>query len=257
MALRYSIATFTILALTRRFHLILNRDTVLLSLFTVSSTAFWSYGLELVSSAQSAVLSYTMPLIAIPLSALVLKERANTLGWAGAMVGFSGVFVYGLALGNSLGTLLGAILTIGNAFFWALFTIFYRKVRNQDSVMTVATQFFICALVFWLLTPFGFSLTTTPEFVFDLAYMSLPSGVIAFLLWNALAGMETMARLTTLVFAVPATSIVIQVLVTGVSPGVLSMVGVGLMFLGIYVSRARGMTKEMRVGEPLVEAAQH
>ncbi len=239
MALRYSIAACTTFALRGRIRLILNRDTVLLSLSTVASTVFFIYGLELISPAQSAVLSYTMPLLAIPLSAVVLGERATRLVWAGALVGFTGILVYGLALPDSGGTLLGALLTIGNAFFWAVFTIFYRKVRNQDPMTTVATQFFICALFFWFVTPGGLTMTITPEFTFDLAYMSLVSAVTGFSLWNAMTGMETVGKLTTLVFAVPATSILLQALETGIVPVPLSLAGVCLMFLGIYISRAR------------------
>jgi len=240
MALRYSIAASTALVLARGVRLILNRDTLLLSLFTGASTILWISGLELVSPAQSAVLTYTMPLFAVPLSAFILKERTTNRGWAGALVGFAGVSIYGLALTDPAGTILGALLTVANAIFWGLYTIFYRKLRGQDSITTMATQFFVCALLFWLISPIGFRVEVTSEFVFDLAYISLLSGFVTFFLWNAMAGMETVDRLTTLVFAVPASSILLQAAETRTAPSLLSLLGVGLMFLGILISRMRG-----------------
>jgi drug/metabolite transporter (DMT)-like permease len=239
MALRFSIAAFAIFLLAHSFRLILNKDTLLLSAFTALSAFFWIYGLDLVSPAQSAVLSYTMPIIVIPLSAFILKERATKLGWIGALVGFSGVIIYGLGLAGSGGTVLGGLLTVSGALFWGLFTIYYKKVRNQDPMTTVATQFLICAIVFWLVTPVGFALTINPEFVFEIAYISLLNGAVGFTLWNAMVGMETVVRLTTLIFAVPATTVAFQAVETGIAPSLLSVIGIGVMFLGIYISRAR------------------
>jgi drug/metabolite transporter (DMT)-like permease len=239
MALRYSIAALVTFSLTRSFRPILNRDTLLLSIFTAFSTVFWIFGLELVSPAQSAVLSYTMPLLVIPLSTFILKERAAGLAWIGAAVGFSGVLVYGLGLTNSGGSVVGGLLTVANALFWGLFTISYRKVRNQDPTLTVATQFLICALFFWLVAPIGFTATINSEFVLDLVYISIMNGVVGFLLWNAMVRMETVVRLTPLIFAVPAATVVVQAVMTGIVPGWSSMAGVGIMFLGIFISRTR------------------
>jgi len=239
MALRFSIASIVTWALAREFHPILNRDTLFLSSFTALSATFWIYGLDLVSPAQSAVLSYTMPLLVIPLSALILQERTTVLGWGGAVVGFSGVVIYGLGLTDSGSTLLGGLLSVGGALFWGLFTIFYRKARNQDPTMTVATQFLVCALIFWLVSPFSFTLAPNSEFLLDLAYVSILNGAVGFMLWNAMVRMETVVRLTTLVFSVPAATVVVQAFSTGVLPSVASVIGMGVMFLGIYISRTR------------------
>src|ERR1051325_9004424 len=72
MSVRYLIAGGVCFAIARNFRPIINRDTLILSFFTFMSSAFWAEGLEYVSAAQSAVLSYTMPLFAIPLSIVML-----------------------------------------------------------------------------------------------------------------------------------------------------------------------------------------
>ncbi len=68
MAVRYLIASFVTFLLARSFRPQLNRDTLVLSVFTFLSSMLWSYGLQRISAAESAVITYTMPLFAIPLS---------------------------------------------------------------------------------------------------------------------------------------------------------------------------------------------
>lgn len=178
-----------------------------------------------------------MPLFAIPLSVILLKERTRALGWVGAFLGFIGVAIYGLAITSSGGSAFGASLTVANAFFWALYTVYYRKLAAQDPFRTVATQFFVGGLLFLPFVPFTYSLSPTPEFFVDLAYVSLAGGVASLLLWIFLLRLDNVNRITTLVFAVPAASIIIQALLTSELPTIFSLVGVGVMFAGIYVSR--------------------
>lgn len=237
MGIRYFIAGLVCFAIARNFKPILNRDMLLLSFFTFLSSGIWIYGLEFISPAQSAVLSYTMPLFAIPLSVLLIKERADRLVWIGAFVGFAGVAIYGIDLASSGGSVLGAVLSFGNAFFWALYSVYLRKLRVQNPVRTVATQFFLGGLFYLPLIPFTFFLDPTPGFYIDLGYVTIVGGVVSLLVWNTMLRMETVGRITTLVFAVPATAVAIQAILTDQLPSAVSVLGVCVMFLGIYISR--------------------
>lgn len=239
MGIRYFVAAAICFAIARNYRPILNKDTVLLSFFTFLSSGIWIYGLEYVSPAQSAVLSYTMPLFAIPQSVLLLRERVTPLVWTGAIVGFTGVAIYGLALVSSGGSVLGAALSIGNAFFWALYSVYIRKLRVQNPVRTVATQFFLGGLFFLPFIPFTFFLMPSPDFFVDLGYVSLVGGVLSLLVWSAMLRMETVGKITTLVFAVPATAVIIQSALTKQLPTAVSVLGVCVMFAGIYVSRLK------------------
>jgi drug/metabolite transporter (DMT)-like permease len=261
MAARYLIASFATFLFARSFRPRLNRDTVLMSLFTAMSTLLWIYGLQRVSPAQSAVLSFTMPLFAIPITAVVLDERTSRLGWAGTLLGFVGVTVYGLTLAGSGATLLGALLTVGNAVFWACYTLYYRKTRNQDAVTTVGTQLLICGALFALFAPVTFAVNVTPEFLLDLGYISIFSGFASFLLWSGMLRQEKVGRVTTIAFAVPAMTTLIETIETGVLPGPATLGGIGIIFLGIYISTIRApirtkMGSEMRA-EPDPEATFH
>jgi len=239
MGIRYLMAGAICFVIAKNFRPILNRDTLLVSLFTFISSGLWIYGLVYVSPDQSAVLSYTMPLFAIPLSMVLIKENASRLIWAGAIIGFLGVAVYSFALTTSGGSVVGQALSVGNAFFWALYSVYMRKLRVQDPVRTVATQFFLGGLFYLVMMPFTFYVDPTPEFFADLGYVTVIGGVISLLVWSAMLRLESVGRITTLIFAVPATTVVIQSALTRQFPTLLSVAGICVMFTGIYVSRLK------------------
>jgi drug/metabolite transporter (DMT)-like permease len=238
MSLRYLIASLLLFGVARSFRPVVNKDTILLSLLTAASSAFWIFGLEYVSTSESAVLSYTMPLISIPMSYLILSERASFKAWIGAVVGFVGVLVYSLVVyANQSLSPIGAALTLVNAFFWAMYTIYYRKLRNQEPTSTVATQLLFGALLFLIVTPLGFRVTATPTFWFDIAYLSIFSAAASFLLWNALARLHEISKTTTLIYSTPLAVTAVQCVETSSLPPPVSLIGICLMIFGIYISR--------------------
>ena len=242
MALRFLIASLATFTFARSFRPKFNKDTILLSLFSAMSTLLWIYGLQRVSTAQSAVLSFTMPLFAIPITALVLKERASPLAFLGTIVGFLGVVIYGLSLAGNGSTLLGGILTVGNAVFWALYTVYYRKTKNQDAMVTVGTQLLICGSLFAVFTPITFSVAVTSGLIVDIIYIATFSGFGSFLLWSAMLRRERVERVTTLALAIPAMTTLVQAVETGTAPGLVTLCGIGVIFLGIYISSIGAFT---------------
>jgi len=238
MGLRYVIASLILFGVVRSFRPIVNKDTVLLSFLTFASSCFWILGLEYVSPSESAVLSYTMPLISIPMSYLILSEKASHREWAGATVGFVGVLVYSFVIfENQTLSALGAVLTLLNAFFWAMYTIYYRKLKDQEPTTTVATQLLVGAVLFFLIAPLGFRVNATPVFWFDLAYLSVFSAAASFLLWNAIARLHRIGKTSTLIYSTPVTVTVVQYVETSLLPPPVSLIGICLMIFGIYISR--------------------
>ena len=238
MGLRYLIASLLLFGVVRSFRPIVNKDTVLLSIFSWASSGFWILGLEYVSTSESAVLSYTMPLISIPMSSLILSEKASHTEWAGAAVGFLGVLVYSFVVfENQTLSALGAVLTLLNAFFWAMYTIYYRKLKNQEPTTTVATQLLFGALLFFLIVPLGYRLELAPRFWFDLAYLAVLSAAASFLLWNALARLTRVGKTSTLIYFTPLAVTVVQYVETSFLPPPVSLIGICVMIFGIYISR--------------------
>lgn len=233
MALRFLIGGIILLPFAKQ--LTLNRDIFLLSIFTTLSTSFWAYGLLYVEPSESAVLSYTMPLIAIPLSTLILREKTTKTEVIGILIGFSGVVIYSLNLGIYF-SLIGIVLTLINAFFWALFTVYFRKLRGFDATSVNAVQLLLGSLIFFTLSPIQFYFKYSINFLVDLLYVSVLGGGISFYLWNSMLKTERVSKVTVLSFSVPAVSTAVDEL-RGVNVNIGMIEGIGVMFLGILISR--------------------
>ncbi|WP_252896708.1 DMT family transporter [Metallosphaera hakonensis] len=145
MSLRYLIGGSILLPFAKK--IMINKDILILTLLTVTSSALWAIGLTYVDPSESAVLSYTMPLFSIPIAFFVVKEKLRLFEIIGAIVGFAGVAIYGLSLSARL-SLLGSLLTIINAVFWASFTVYYRKIKNLDPLVVNSSQLLLGSLIF-------------------------------------------------------------------------------------------------------------
>ena len=237
MGLRYLLAAGVLLAMSRK--LIFSRNLLYLSLMTSTSTMFWSYGLLYVSPAESAVLSYSMPLFSLPIAFFMVSEKPSRTELIGIFVGFTGIMVYGLPLLQGF-TEIGMVLTVINAFFWGMFTVFYRKLKDQDPVSINASQMLIGGLIMMALSPLDFSLRINYEFLIDLLWMGTMGGALQFLLWNYMIRISKVNRITVLAFSVPIFTMVLGAIMSDAFPGFLTTAGVSIMFFGILISRLKG-----------------
>jgi drug/metabolite transporter (DMT)-like permease len=221
----------------------LDRDSIKIAIFASISTGLWVTGLQYVSPGDSAVLSYTMPLFSIPIAYVSIKEKASLRELLGAIIGFSGVVLYSLTL-NHGSLLIGAILTILNAVFWAAYSVYYRKLRDRNPIPILTTQFLVGSI------PFIVGSLLLPKFIpsaslfFDLVYIVVFTGVIQYYLWNRLLRRGRVGKITTLAFAVPATSILIDSIRSGTLPSYVAIAGAGVMFSGIFISNWREEKKD-------------
>jgi drug/metabolite transporter (DMT)-like permease len=212
------VAFFT---LSRGFKLILNRQTLVFSVIYWMSGASWLLGLDYISPPQSAIISFTMPLFVIPLAVWVLNERGTRVEIYGAIVGFAGIVLFNVPLLSGASTDLGIALTLADAFFWALYSVLMRKLRNQDTIQTLATASFVSFLLYG-------------AFSVDVTFLGLISGALNFYIWMALIKVEKVGRLTTLIFLAPIITLVYSVATTGAVPSYITLGGVALIFIGIY-----------------------
>jgi len=112
----------------------------LIALFTVTSwNVLVAYGVRIVPSGRAAILAYTMPALAIPLSVWLLGERMTGRKVAGFVLGMGGI---ALLIGEEFAKLgaapLGTLLMLGAALSWAIGTVLQKKfpVRAPLSAMT-------------------------------------------------------------------------------------------------------------------------
>lgn len=102
---------------------------VLLALFNITTwNILVAYGVSMIPSGRAAILAYTMPVWAIPLSVLVLGEKITARRAAGLVMGMAGM---ALLLVEDFATLraapLGSLLVLSAAFFWGLGTVLQKR----------------------------------------------------------------------------------------------------------------------------------
>jgi drug/metabolite transporter (DMT)-like permease len=213
----------------------LDRDALKVAFYASISTLLWAVGLQYVSPGDSAVLSYTMPLFSIPIAYFLINEKVSLREVFGAIVGFSGVILYSITLTHG-SVLFGAILTIINAVFWATYSVYYRKLKDRDPAPILTTQFYVGAIPFVIGSFFFPRVNPTINFFVDFVYIVIFMGIFQYFLWNKLLRLGRVGRITTMAFAVPATSIFLDAVLYSEIPALLSIIGAGIMFAGISIA---------------------
>jgi drug/metabolite transporter (DMT)-like permease len=234
IAFRFLIAAGFLIIFSRR--ILLTKWSVAIAAATFVSTLTWFIGLQYVSPGDSSVLSSTGPLFAIPFALAILSERASILEVAGALIGFFGVLVYSLTLTH--GSLLeGAILTLISSATWALFSTLFRKTRNEDPATVVGSQYLLGSVPFVVLAFFYPGVQySQPFFYVDLLFMAIPAGAVQLYLLNRMLQIEDVAKISTMAFAIPALTIIVQSFLISAIPSAISIAGALMMFVGVYVS---------------------
>jgi drug/metabolite transporter (DMT)-like permease len=246
MSFRYVIVGVTFYFLGGR-RIPIDRDAVLVAIFASLSSISWAVGLATVSPGDSAVLSYTMPLFSIPLAFVMIREKVSGRELSGALIGFSGVLVYSVTLTHS-SQFLGALYTILGAVFWGAYSVYYRKLRARQPMPILTTQFLIGSIPLLAGAVFYPKMTVTNNLVIDLVYIVIFTGLVQFYLWNGLLRRGRVGRITTLAFAVPVVTFLIDYLRNTATPTAFSILGASLMFAGIFIStwHKSGSSEEMK-----------
>ncbi len=112
------------------------RRVALIALFSITC---WNllvvFGLRLIPSGRAAILAYTMPAWAIPLSVWFLNERMTARKLLGLGLGMAGMALLLVQEFSSLaGVPLGALLVLGAACTWAIGTLLQKKYPVQAPV---------------------------------------------------------------------------------------------------------------------------
>jgi drug/metabolite transporter (DMT)-like permease len=105
------------------------RRLALLALLNITSwNMLVAFGVGMIPSGRAAILAYTMPLWAVPLSVWLLGERITGAKLVGLALGVVGL---ALLLGESFSGLgrapLGSLLVLGAALSWALGTVLQKR----------------------------------------------------------------------------------------------------------------------------------
>ncbi|MFH0782405.1 MAG: DMT family transporter [Pseudomonadota bacterium] len=203
---------------------------------------FTLYGLHMTGAVQAGIITGATPAVLALLSLLLLGERISGRMAAGIVLAALGCMVINVfALGgggenNVFGSLLVGLAVVSEA----LFTIFRKRICHSVSAITNTAVLIFCSLLL-LAVPAALEFRTmstglSPEAIAAIVYYGVFATVLAYLLWTGAVGQVSGSTAGAATAAMPASSVILAVVVLGEPPHWQHLAGCLLIISGILVT---------------------
>ena len=212
------------------------RRLVLIAFFTITC---WNvlvvFGLRLIPSGRAAILAYTMPAWAIPLSVWFLGERMSARKLIGLALGMAAMALLLAQEFTSLaGAPLGALMVLSAACTWAIGTLLQKKFPVQAPVAALTAwmmliggiPIYVGALVFEDWRALG-DVSLVPGLA--VAYNVLLSFAWAHWAWIKLATSVSVTTFSLSMLMTPVVGVISGMLFLGERPGWLELTALALV----------------------------
>ncbi len=197
----------------------------------------WYLGENYISSSLSVILMYTYPIIAVVLSALILKEKVTKTKILGTVVGFMGIFVI-FFKEVRFDNVFAMLFVIGSAFSWALSIMVYKKyLLSYDYRRVNAYQMLYSLPLSILFFPFFNIRSLLYPFFWEIMLMiAVPGTALTFLAYVYLYSKYEVSTITPYLFIVPALSVLFSFIIFREYLSFNEIIGFLLVSFGIYLS---------------------
>ena len=191
--------------------------------------------LRTITAGESAILTFTNPLLVVLFGTLALGIRYRIVQWGGVLLGFFGVFI---TMGSQVNIEVGTIFGFGSAISWAIGTLLIKQwgIRLDTWVLTAYQMLFgglILLVASSLLeTP---ALAINPESLFIIFWLSIPASIIQFAIWFFLLQNGNPGKVSAFLFLAPFFGVLTGWLILGEQVGISLAIGGALIFLGIFL----------------------
>ena len=209
--------------------------------------AFYFYGLKIGgtdAAVEVTMMNYLFPIMTILFSVILLRERMTALGVLSILISFAGAYVI-LTKGRVLDLRLHAweacLCGLGAAVCWGLFTALSRK-WDADSVPAIFV-YYLTGLALnglWLvLAPQAMLMPTWGE-LGRLAYVGAISNGLGVILWFKALKLESATLVGNICYLAAFVSVVVLWLLAGSTIRLPSIVGLGLISVGVLLEGLSG-----------------
>lgn len=191
--------------------------------------------LRTITAGESAILTFTNPLLVVLFGTLALGIRYRIVQWGGVLLGFFGVFI---TMGSQVNIEVGTIFGFGSAISWAIGTLLIKQwgIRLDTWVLTAYQMLFgglILLVASSLLeTP---ALAINPESLFIIFWLSIPASIIQFAIWFFLLQNGNPGKVSAFLFLAPFFGVLTGWLILGEQVGISLAIGGALIFSGIFL----------------------
>jgi drug/metabolite transporter (DMT)-like permease len=208
--------------------------------------------LHYLTLANATALSFTAPLFATVLAALVLGEMVRRRRWSATIVGFIGVLIV-LRPGVS-GFGIGEILALAGAFLTALVIIVVKQMSRTEPSNAIVAYMVLLLTPMSLVTALPFWSWPAPgDWVFIVG-MGL-AGTLGHVCWTRAISMADASVVVPFDYVRLIFTIAIGMIAFAEQPDVYTLVGSGIIVLaGIYIARREAMLNQRAAREAVAAA---
>ena len=176
---------------------LIKEDFIALSVLGLTGyTLFFIFAFEgmlFTTASNASIVTNFAPIFIAILSVLFLNEKLNIRRIIGIPMSFLGVLLVvtegDLANLFSIDKILGDLLIVISAFFWAIYTIYSKPIFEEEDTFAITTMSMILGAIY--LIPFAFMLEN-PSVIIEISllawaiivFLALFGSVVAYLLWN-------------------------------------------------------------------------
>lgn len=238
-------SAFSLILFWNRIELRISKKTALkvfvLSLFNVILfMELWFYSENFMSAPLTSVIIYTYPIISTILSISFLQEKVRSSIIIGIVMGFTGmIIVFSYHLGVS--SIYGPVLAMLGAVSWSVGTVFFKKFITFENKETVNLYQFVFALPITLLIAVlsgeaGEIASPSLYSLFLAAMIGIPGTAFAYYAFLHLNRDYSVARISSLLFVVPAVSVFFSFLMLNQLLNLVEIAGLILISIGTFFS---------------------
>jgi len=216
-------------------------------------------GMKYVSSALSAAIMLTSPLLLVLLGPIFLGERLSSrkllalgLGIAGGIFLISNGGSLSRLVNESRDILLGGGLTLAASLSLALSVVLTRKASKKISAPTLTFWSMLIGLI--LIAPFSVFETHVPQVatqgqssfylaIFSLLYLAVICSALCFLIWNRAISRATPKELASTMHLKTPVAILLGTVVAGEAFRISQIFGALIVAAGVYLSQTERKDK--------------
>ncbi len=218
-----------------------------------------NYGLQTVPAGAASFLVASMPIWTSLLAVLFLKEHLTWVGWAGILVSFAGIGLIARERGHGLHFSPGAVLIGLNAIAYAIYMILQKRLLRRFRALEFTTySFWVGSL---LLLPFGKDVLAAVRAAplgatWALVYLGVFPAAIANVAWALAMARVPASRISSFLYLMPVSTVVLAWFWLGEVPTVLVWVGGGLALAGVVLVNVWGhaLPSEMELTPEVLES---
>ena len=210
--------------------------------FTVYHTSL-SFGEVTVSAGPASLLVNTAPIFTALLATAFLGERLKVLGWAGMIISFCGAALIALGEGQGFAPAPGAFIILLAAVSVSIYLIIQRPYLRKYGALNFTAYALWAGTLFTLVFLPGLVSeleAAPPEVTLAMVYLGVFPTAVAYVTYAYVNSVMPASRAVSFLYLVPALAFLIAWVWLGEVPGILSVVGGGIVLSGVILVNTRG-----------------